>query len=175
MSNPFGIYVINDNFRLAEFSEGARKTFAGVEPLIGRDFAEILRVIWTEPFASEAIRLFRHTLATGEPYVSLSTVMLRADIGVEEAYDWRIKRIVLPDGSFGVVCYFYNLSERNALEASLRQAVADKDLLAREIDHRVKNCLSIVGSLLAMQHRASSSAETRVALDEASARVLAVA
>ncbi len=37
-----------------------------------------------------------------------------------EAYDWRIERISLPDGQFGVVCYFYDLSERQRWEAALR-------------------------------------------------------
>ncbi|MDP8998237.1 MAG: PAS domain-containing protein [Pseudomonadota bacterium] len=175
VSNPFGIYVVDANFRLAELSEGARKAFAGVDPLIGRDFAEIMRICWIEPFASEVIKHFRLTLATGEPFVSVSTVELRADRCEIEAYDWRIDRIVLPDGSFGVVCYFYDLSERNVLEASLRQALDDKKLLTSEIDHRVKNSLTIVGSLLAMQRRASASSDTQAALHEASTRVLAVA
>jgi len=48
----------------------------------------------------------------------------RADIAETEAYDWRIERITLPDGRFGVVCYFYDLSERQQLEAALRESEA---------------------------------------------------
>ena len=91
-----------------------------------------------------------------------------------EAYDWRIERIVLPDGQFGVVCYFYDLSERNSYEEQLKQLIHEKEILAREIDHRVKNSLAIVGSLLSMQRSASSSEETRAALTEAVNRVVAV-
>src|SRR5206468_2900481 len=43
----------------------------------------------------------------------------RQDITEIEAYDWRIERITLPDGRFGVVCYFYDLSERQRWEAAL--------------------------------------------------------
>ena len=34
----------------------------GVDPLLGRNFAEILRTVWPEPFASQAIGIFRRTL-----------------------------------------------------------------------------------------------------------------
>ena len=99
----------------------------------------------------------------------------RADIDEVEAYDWRIERITLPDGRFGVACYFYDLSERNIYEDKLRQALADQELLAREIDHRVKNNLTIVGSLLSMQRNIATSDEARKALEQAADRVIAVA
>lgn len=174
-SNPFGIYVVDADFKLTEVSRGAGKVFAGIAPLLGRDFAEILRVLWEEPFASEAIGQFHHTLESGEPYVSHKTVEQRANVDEVEAYDWRTERIVLPDGRYGVVCYFYDLSERISYEEQLKALIADKELLAREIDHRVKNSLTIVGSLLSMQLKASTSDDTRAALTEAKSRVVAVA
>jgi two-component system, sensor histidine kinase PdtaS len=176
VSNPFGIYVLDADFKMIEISRGSRAVFASVDALIGRDFAETLRIIWPEPFAAAIEMRFRHTLETGEPYVSPSTSETRADIGQTEVYDWRIERITLPDGRNGVVCYFYDLSHHIAQQAKLTQALADKDLLAREIDHRVKNSLSIVGALLSMQCSApSTSVETRAALNEAAGRVVAVA
>jgi GAF domain-containing protein/AmiR/NasT family two-component response regulator len=36
---PLGVYVVDADFRLVEVSDGSRKVFAGVRPLIGRDFA----------------------------------------------------------------------------------------------------------------------------------------
>jgi PAS domain S-box-containing protein len=121
-NNPFGVYVIDSQFRLLQVSSGAQKVFSNVNPHLGRDFSEILRLIWEEPFASEAIGRFRHTLESGESYISPSTVEQRRDIKEVEAYDWRIERITLPDGSYGVVCYFYDLSERQRFEAALRQS-----------------------------------------------------
>jgi PAS domain S-box-containing protein len=118
-NNPFGVYAVDADFRLRQVSLGARKVFETVRPLLGRDFAEVLRTLWPEPFASEAIGRFRHTLDTGEPYAAPSTVERRADSGAVEAYDWRIERIGLPDGRYGVVCYFYDLSERQQWEAIL--------------------------------------------------------
>ncbi|HEX8914868.1 MAG TPA: PAS domain S-box protein, partial [Humisphaera sp.] len=124
-NNPFGVYLVDADFRLRQVSLGAQKVFEGVpRPLLGRDFGEVLRHIWAEPFASDAVALFRRTLATGEPYASPSTVERRQDLDATEAYDWRIERVTLPDGRFGVVCYFYDLSDRLRWEAALRESEA---------------------------------------------------
>jgi PAS domain S-box-containing protein len=127
--NPFGIYIVDADFRLREVSRGAEKVFENVRPLLGRDFAEVLRSVWAEPFASETIGHFRRTLETGEPYVAVGTVERRRDVDQIQAYDWRIERVALPDERFGVVCYFYDLSQRRQLEEALRQS-ADRLQLA---------------------------------------------
>jgi PAS domain S-box-containing protein len=117
---PFGLYAVDADFRLALISSGAQKVFETVQPAIGRDFAEILHLLWPEPFASQAIERFRHTLSTGESYRSSNTVEHRADIDSVESYDWQLERARLPDGRLGVVCYFYDLSQRQQLEMTLR-------------------------------------------------------
>jgi PAS domain S-box-containing protein len=120
--SPFGLYTVDEDFRLAQVSAGAQKVFENVRPLLGRDFAEVLRLIWPEPFAGEALARFRHTLDTGEPYQAPSTVEQRRDIDELETYDWKIEGIRLPDGRWGVVCHFYDLSERQKFEEALRES-----------------------------------------------------
>ena len=137
--SPFGVYVINANFQLVQISEGGQKAFANVGPLIGRDFTEVVRAVWPDLFAGNVIAHFRHTLATGEPYFA-ETNERRADIDAIEAYDWKIERIILPDGGLGVVCHFYDLSERIRHEEHAR-------LLMAEVNHRSKNMLSIVQAI----------------------------
>jgi PAS domain S-box-containing protein len=119
-NNPFGMFIVDADFRLRQVSLGAQKVFANVRPLLERDFAEVLRIVWPEPFASEAIGRFRSTLTTGDPFVSATTIQRRQDTADVEAYDWRIERVPLPDGRLGVACYFYDLSERQRWEAALR-------------------------------------------------------
>ena len=122
--SPFGVYVVNADFRLIQVSAGAQKVFQNVRPLLGRDFADVLRHIWPDPFAGEAIGLFRHTLETGEPYHAPGTIERRRDSGEVESYDWKIERIMLPDGRWGVVCHFYDLSERRQYEQALKESEA---------------------------------------------------
>ena len=137
--NPFGIYLVDSEFRLAQLGGGARKVFEGVSPLLGRDFAEVLRTVWAEPFATDTINRFRNTLATGEPYVAV-TEERRGNADVVESYDWRIERVTLPNGRLGVVCYFYDLTERQRYEERIQ-------MLMREVNHRSKNMLALVQSI----------------------------
>ena len=123
-NSPFGIYVVDADFRIEQVSAGAQKAFENVRPLISRDLAEALRCIWPEPFASDAVARFRHTLDTGEPHRAPATVERRRDTGVVEAYDWQIERLTMPDGRFGVVCRFYDFSELQKYEAALRESEA---------------------------------------------------
>ncbi len=123
-NSPFGVYIVDADFRLSLVSLGAQKTFETVRPLLGRDFAEVMRILWPEPFATEAVDRFRHTLSTGEPYRAPSLVETRNDLGVVESYDWEIQRISLPDGSNGVVCHFYDQSKRESYESALRASEA---------------------------------------------------
>jgi len=119
-NSPFGVYAIDADFRLVQVGLGAQKIFENVRPLIGRDFAEVLRTIWPEPFASETIRHFRHTMVTGEPYHAPPTILRRHDIDEVESYDWKIERVAMPGSSPVVVCHFYDLSEQQRHETELR-------------------------------------------------------
>ena len=138
--SPFGIYAVDADFRLIQVSDGAQKVFENVRPLLGRDFAEVLSILWPAPFANEAIGLFRHTLATGEPYRASNVVGKRADIADTGAYDWKIERIMLPDGRLGVVCHFYDLSEKQQQEDHIK-------LLMGEVNHRSKNMLGLIQAI----------------------------
>jgi two-component sensor histidine kinase len=62
-------------------------------------------------------------------------------------------------------------------DARLRaeEAVQEKETLMREGDHRLMNSLQLVQSILALQSRSASNEDTKVQLDLASNRVLAIA
>ena len=137
-NNPFGVYLVDADFKLRVISRGARRVFENVRPLIGRNFADILRAIWPEPFASEAIGHFRQTLDTGTAYEAATTSEQRADVEAREAYDWRIERVTLPDERYGVVCYFYDLTEREQWTQALAAREAELRDLNTDLERRVR-------------------------------------
>ena len=118
---PFGAYVVDAELRMVRISSRGRAAFAEIDNLLGRDIGDILRISWPAVLASDAVERFRHTLATGEPYRARPFAQDRADRKVLEAYDWSIERMVLDDGQPGVLCYFYDLSERVRNERSLEE------------------------------------------------------
>lgn len=62
-----------------------------------------------------------------------------------------------------------------ARDASLRDSLAQKDALLREIHHRVKNNLQVISSLLSMQQRALADPGARAAMSDTRQRISALA
>jgi PAS domain S-box-containing protein len=118
---PFGIYVVDSQFRIALMNTKSQSdAFSNVRPVIGRDFAEAVRILWPEDVAAEIISHFRDTLDSGEPYYSPRFVKPRHDVAHVESYEWELHRMTLPDGQFGVICYYYDSTELRAAESALR-------------------------------------------------------
>ena len=100
----------------------------------------MLEQVWPEPFAEQIVRIFHRHAQTGESYQSSNARARRKDTHKLEAYDWHIERVALPDGEFGVVCYFYDLSERLRHEEHVRQ-------LMNELNHRSKNMIGLIQAI----------------------------
>lgn len=81
-----------------------------------------------------------------------------------------------PDGTItGGVIAWRDISAARQVQAELRDALAQKELLLGEVNHRVRNSLQLVSSLLGLQARETTGAETRRELEAAAARVGAIA
>lgn len=128
---PMGTYVVDAQFRMRQTNAEAMPVFASVQPLEGRDFGEVLDILWGPDVGGRIAGVFRHTLETGERHLSPPFTERRQDIGIEQSYEWQTQRITLPDGQFGVVCYFHDVTERTEAAAAL-EASAERLSLASE-------------------------------------------
>jgi PAS domain S-box-containing protein len=138
---PLGVYLVGSDFRIREVNPAAMPAFGDIPGgLVGRDFEEIIHILWEKQYADETVEIFKHTLETGESYATSHRAETRADRGVIEHYEWRVDRITLPDGSFGAVCYFRDI-------AGEVEAESTRQLLVRELNHRVKNTLASVQAI----------------------------
>ena len=118
---PVGVYVVDAQLRLRQVNPRAFPVFKNVHPLIGRDFSEIIQIIWSPKVAYQTVDRFRHTLKTGESYQSPEFSERRQDTGLKEFYEWQLQRVTLPAGEHGVVCFFNNITERKLSEAAQRR------------------------------------------------------
>jgi PAS domain S-box-containing protein len=148
---PLGVYVVDGQFRLQQINPIAMPAFAGMQPLIGRDFSEVMEILWGPEVGAECVRIFRHTLETGERYISPRFSAKRYDLGVEQAYEWETQRVTLPDGRHGVVCYFTDITERRSAEAALQDAKdaaeaanSSKDRFLAVLSHELRTPLTPV-------------------------------
>ena len=138
---PFGVYLVDADFRVREVNSVALPTFGDVPGgVIGRDFEELMRLLWKTDYADEMIAIFRRTLETGEPCVVPERGEFRIDRQVIEYYEWRLNRITLPDGRYGLVCYFRDISA----QVNARLALADSERRLRDADRRKDEFLALL-------------------------------
>ena len=95
-----------------------------------------------------------------------------------------IEAVLVPDrqpdsGPDGEVLGFYlaatDVTERQAQQARIEQALAERETLLREVYHRVKNNLQVIQSLLSLQRRTLPEGAARAALNDSIQRVQAMA
>jgi len=79
------------------------------------------------------------------------------------------------EGGHGLVCVAQDLSERKRLEDRLLRSLAEKELLLREIHHRVKNNLQIISSLLDLQSDRIEDPVARSIYADSQARIRSMA
>ncbi len=116
---PIGIHLVDSQFRIRHVNPVAVPMFGAIADLVGRKFDEVVHQIWPAEYADEITAAFRHTLATGETYLAPERAEPRKDRETTEYYEWRVDRIVLPEGGFGVVCYFSDISAHVKARADL--------------------------------------------------------
>jgi PAS domain S-box-containing protein len=118
---------------------------------------------------------WRHSLETGEPYEI--EYRLRAADG---SYRWTLGRALpVRDPETGGITRWYGTCTEIEELVTARTALADalevKDALLHEVNHRVKNSLQLVSSLLTLQASRAPDPSLRAALAEARARIGVVA
>lgn len=147
---PIGIVVIDANLRFQQINPVALPVFGDIPDLIGSDFHTVVRKLWTPEYADEVIHIFQHTLDTGEPYSTPKRAEYRVDRELTEYYEWRVDRIAMPDGGYGLVCYFRDISTEVRAEDALRKSekLAAVGRLASTISHEINNPLESVTNLL---------------------------
>ncbi|TVR07097.1 MAG: PAS domain S-box protein [Spirochaetaceae bacterium] len=85
------------------------------------------------------------------------------------------KPIRIDESSIGMYSIYRDISERIATEEELRRSLRDKEVLLKEVHHRVKNNLNIISSLLSLQKNESASCNLDEPLGLARSRVHSMA
>ena len=124
---PIGVYLVDGDFRLRSMNPTARKLLGTVPKLEDADFREFIRSRWSAEHAEEILNRFRHTLETGEAYFIAEWTRERSDGEVHETFEWQISRIPLPEGGYGVVCYFRDISR----QVQARQTILESETRLR--------------------------------------------
>ena len=148
---PIGVCLVDRHLRIQAVNPVAMEVFAAVHGVMGLDFAEVIPLLWSADYADEVVAQLRLTLETGESYFTAERHERLPDLDQIERYEWQITRIVLPDGSYGVVCYFKDISQAMRSKQVLEEADRRKDEFLATLAHELRtplgplrNCLQVL-------------------------------
>ncbi len=148
---PLGVYLVDSDLVIRNVNPVALPVFGDIPGgPVGRDFADVIHRLWDEDYAKEVVSIFRQTLETGESYVTPERAEHRSDRDIIEYYEWRLDRIRLSGGRYGVVCYFRDISA----QVTARKEIETARKLADESEARQAFLLKLSDAL-----RAEPSAE----------------
>jgi PAS domain S-box-containing protein len=117
---------------------------------------------------------YEQLLTTGAIYDTETTLITKGAKKIPISLSASIVRDKQGAGQ-GVVYVGRDLTERKRVEAQIRASLREKELLLKEIHHRVKNNLQIISSLLMLQSETTRSEQALKALRESQDRVISMA
>jgi len=83
--------------------------------------------------------------------------------------------LIVEEKLAGRIWSFRDVTARHKVEEALRASLREKEVLLREIHHRVKNNMQVITSLLNLQAKSISDGPVRALFDESKARVASMA
>ena len=143
-----------------------------------------LRILGLEPDTLVGRTLFERFGTTDESFAPIAAVR-RALAGESARYeiDWQgrifethVEPLHDADGAVvGAVGLAVETTARRQAEESLAESLREKDLLLKEVNHRVKNTLQLISSLLTLQALSNKDPDVRAQFQEACGRIGTVA
>jgi len=161
-------HIVSVNRAWAE--AGPETTFLGQGCIVGDDYLDHCgRGETADPRADTVMDSLRRLLSEGGPPVS-------AEYVTNNQHWLRCLAAPMPAGPFGgTVLMHIDVTEIKSMEAALRKLVGQKSTLLREVNHRVKNSLQLVSSLLTLQTLSLPDEGVRVHFQDARSRIEAIA
>jgi PAS domain S-box-containing protein len=127
---------------------------------------------------AENEEIFRRVVKSGDPYFTYAKSFEYAEHperGVTY-WDWSLIPIKGPGGAvIGLVFSLENVTERVRAEEKIKASLAEKEVLLKEIHHRVKNNLQVINSLLNLQSERIRDEESLYIFEKCKNRINSIA
>jgi PAS domain S-box-containing protein len=167
------IIVITPDGVVESFNKGAEDMFGyGAAEVIGRNVSMLV----PSPHQARHDDYIRRYLGTGVSHVLGQAREFEAVRKDGSLFPMVLRINEMREGGehhfLGVI---HDITERKQVENEVRAALREKEILLKEIHHRVKNNLLVVSSILAMQQDGTQEPEMRRILQEGQDRIHSMA
>ena len=165
--------IVSETFAegIDTWNRGAETVYGySAEEMIGQP-VELLVPVELRPERERLLERVRR----GERLRALETVRQRKDGSRFDAWVSMSPILNVAGRVIGVSTISRDISDRKAIETAMQASLREKDVLLREIHHRVKNNLQVIASLLHLQSARMTSDEVRRAFDESDDRIQSMA
>ena len=150
----------DENYRIFGVHTGTPLTYQTFLEAVHPDDREYVDTRWKAGLAGEPYDVEHRIVADGR----IKWVREKAYLEVDDAGSLL--------GGFGIT---QDITDRKRAEQQLRESLAEKELLLREIHHRVKNNLQVISSLVSLQADALADPALREVFGEVRDRVRSMA
>ncbi len=169
-SSPFLAFIKDAEGRMQYYNRAFAELFdISRSEWIGKTDHEL----WPRKAADSYRAVDLNVLATGTP-VEVEETTSGEDNGLEY---WRTHKFPLhgPNGELFLAGVAMNITAHREQEYHLARSLNEKEVLLREIHHRVKNNLAAISSLLYLQSLDANDPAARQALEQSRSRVKSMA
>jgi PAS domain S-box-containing protein len=162
------IITVDINRRIVEFNSAAQEAFGyQQEEVIGKN-VEILYA-----YANQALKIHEMTIVNGHCAQRIDNRRKNGEI-----FPVHLSAATLKDASghlVGVMGVSRDISAQVIAEEKIRASLEEKEVLLREIHHRVKNNLQIISSMLKLQARTLQDEHLADILRDSQSRIRSMA
>ena len=164
--NPIALADMEGNLTYANPAYVKLWGYDSEEEILGKPISEFT-------LSEKKLRKVVETIQSGREYVSEG--ISRKKDGTEIVIRVSSNIVTSPEGRpIGIMGSFNDVTERKRAEESLRNSIKQKEILMKELRHRVKNSLAVVSGLMALEMEGLADSRCREIFDKTRARIRAV-